>query len=382
MINSESPNRFSLKDHLFNRESVTFLASLFHAAEPSFPMTEFINAVMVRLSDLELKERIVYIADVLGQYLPTEFEHAASMIRSALPPRLDPDLADNDFGDFIIAPLGEFVARNGLAPVDYDTSMALLHQITMRFSMEGPIRAFIDAYPEQTMNRLNIWAFDPNYHVRRLVSEGTRPLLPWAKRISLDPTKTIPLLDILHADPTRYVTRSVANHLNDLTKSEPGLVIATLEHWQKWGKQKRPELDWMTRHTLRTLVKKGDSDALAFLGYAPDPDISVGPIQIIEPLGTIRIGDILRFTLSITAHRDEQLLVDYLIEFANEGRPPRSKVFKLKSVNLVAGETVDLVKTHPLRGGASTFTLYPGRHQLILQINGRPFSSLEFELEA
>ncbi len=52
-----------------------------------------------------------------------------------------------------------------------------------------------DPIAEATLARLDRWAEDDNYHVRRLVSEGTRPKLPWAKAVTLRHDQTLPLLE-------------------------------------------------------------------------------------------------------------------------------------------------------------------------------------------
>jgi 3-methyladenine DNA glycosylase AlkC len=375
-MSDDAGERFSLKDHLFNRESVTRLASMLVSADPGFPTAEFIEVVMEDLSPLELKQRISFIAEVLASYLPGDFDKSVAMVVAALPAPLDPGLADGDFGDFIIAPLGEFVATRGLE--FFELSMAALKEITKRFSMEGPVRPFIDAYPGEILAVLREWATDENYHVRRLVSEGTRPRLPWAPRIGLEPSDTIPLLDLLHSDPTRYVTRSVANHLNDIAKSHPELVVDTLGRWRDTAVQDEVELQWMTRHALRTLVKEGERNALQLLGYSPHPAVTVGPISF-GP-GPVRIGESLQFEVVVTAHQDEALLVDYVIDFVKKDGSTRSKVFKLKQVMIPQGESRTFSKRHRLPANATTFTLYPGIHRLSLQVNGSSLASAEFRL--
>ena len=106
-------------------------------------------------------------------------------------------------------------------------------EITKRFSAEAALRNFLNQFPKETLATALTWSKDKNYHVRRLASEGTRPNLPWAKKITYESKSMLPLLDILYADTTRYVTRSVANHLNDISKFDPGLVIRKLKRWQK-----------------------------------------------------------------------------------------------------------------------------------------------------
>jgi 3-methyladenine DNA glycosylase AlkC len=219
--------RFSLKDHLFNADKVSYLGGLLEHGIPGFDRRRFETDVMAGLPELELKDRIDHIAQVLSGHLSQDFTTAADEIRASLPPPLDPTLTDNDFGDFILAPLGKYVENHGLE--HYETAMPLIRELTMRFSMEGPVRPFINERPEETMALFARWAEDENYHVRRLVSESTRPRLPWSPRIDLDVRAPLPLLDKLHSDPTRYVTRSVSNHLNDVSKIDPGLALETVE---------------------------------------------------------------------------------------------------------------------------------------------------------
>ncbi len=124
---------------------------------------------------------------------------------------------------FYLCAVGEFVVRQGLSREHLRLSLQTLQQITQRFSMEDAMRSFIREYPDPTLKELTKWASHKNYHVRRLVSESTRPLLPWSGRLGLPVETMLPLLETLHADPdpTRYVTRSVANHLNDIAKTHP-----------------------------------------------------------------------------------------------------------------------------------------------------------------
>ncbi len=366
---------FSLKDQLFNRDKIRYLAGLFKAADHGFDSAGFETAIMAKMPALELKARIILIAEVLEQHLSNDFKTAAAQILAALPPPLDPSKSDDDFGDFIMSPLGVFVSNNGLDHLQL--SLGLLREMTKRFSVEFDIRYFLNAHPKATMAALKKWAKDPNYHVRRLVSEGTRPTLPWGKKIGISVHEPLVLLDILHHDKARFVTRSVANHLNDITKKDPELVISTLKRWAKLGKQNQAELAWMTRHALRTLVKKGDIGALELLGYRAAPEITVSEIQGPELL---KIGAVGRFEFSITATQDENLMIDYVIDFIKKNGSAKPKVFKLKKRVIKAGETVRFSKNHRFLKDATTFTHYPGPHRMWLQINGQKHGLCEFEL--
>jgi len=362
---------FSLKDQLFNEGKVRYLAGLF---DEGFDADGFVADVMAELPELELKARITLIAEVLARYLPQEYRAAVAALYAALPAPLDPSKTDNDFGDFIFAPLGAFVATRGVE--EFETSIEVLKEFTKRFSVEFDIRHFLNAHPVQTMAKLAVWAEDDNYHVRRLVSEGTRPSLPWGVKIGLSVGAPIALLDVLHADNTRYVTRSVANHLNDITKKDPELVLETLARWQAKGQQDAAELDWMTRHALRSLVKKGHAGALQMLGYRPTPAIGVDMRFSSE----IEIGGVGVLEAEITAVQNERLMVDYVVEFVKANGQRRPKVFKLKKLDVKAGERVSLKKNHRFLKDATTFTHFPGTQMIYMQINGQRFGEQEFEL--
>lgn len=374
--NDES--RFSLKDALFNAERLGYLAELFRAAERGFNVREFLNATVPQLPQLELKARISHIATSLEKHLPDDFPSAARIIVSALPPPLDPTQTDGDFGDFIFAPLGEYVVRGGLSKSHLRLSLATLKELTQRFSMEYAIRPFINAFPDETLRELKRWSQDSNYHVRRLVSEGTRPLLPWAPRIRLDIEASLALLDVLHADPTRYVTRSVANHLNDIAKSRPELVVETLTRWQVEGQQDEAELRWMSKQALRTLVKRGHPQSLKLLGFSAKPKISVEGFTIKDL--RLEAGQALEFSVTIVARQPTALLIDYVVEFVKSNGSLAPKVFKLKSVELGKNESLTLNKQHRLLANATTYRLYPGKHFLTLQINGQSYGRCPFEI--
>ncbi|MFN3193963.1 MAG: hypothetical protein ACE361_25865 [Aureliella sp.] len=376
MAKEKEGTGFSLKDHLFNRQRVQYLAGLFASADSHFDSNAFVREAVKPFHDLELKQRIVHIAATLENHLPKDFPAACKCIVNALPPPLDPRRTDDDFGDFIFAPLGEFVVRNGLDRKMLRTSLRTLKEITQRFSMEDAIRYFINAHTEPTMRELEKWARHKNYHVRRLVSEGTRPMLPWSGRIAIDVTGALPLLDTLHADSTRYVTRSVANHLNDISKSHPDVVVERLGSWKKMKQQDPVELDWMCKHATRTLIKQGDKGALRLLGFRARPRVEVNGFRLES--SKVKRGDYLAFSFDIKAARSEPLIVDYIIDFLKADGSTSPKVHKLKQVTIANGDSVRLKKRHKLHANATTYTLYPGVHRVTLQINGKRFDTADF----
>tara|TARA_R110002049_G_scaffold2750_2_gene21484 strand:- start:275470 stop:276615 length:1146 start_codon:yes stop_codon:yes gene_type:complete len=378
MAGKRTEASFSLKDQLFNRDRVQYLSSLFAASDDSFDASGFVRDTMRGLKQLELKQRIVHIAEQLERRLADDYRVAAKQITSALPPPLDPNNTDDDFGDFIFAPLGQFVVRNGLEKRYLKLSLKTLKAITKRFSMEDAIRPFIGTHPSETLAELDKWTSDTNYHVRRLVSEGTRPLLPWSGRLSIDPRVPLPMLDALHADSTRYVTRSVANHLNDISKSSPKVVLDSLKRWKQAKQQDANELKWMSRHALRTLIKRGDRSALRFLGFRADPKIQVSQFSICP--AKVQAGQAVNFSFSLTANRNESLIVDYVIDFVKANGTLAPRVHKIKQLDVERGQTIAISKRHVLKADATTYTLYPGTHHLTLQINGKSFGRQSFQL--
>jgi 3-methyladenine DNA glycosylase AlkC len=371
--------KFSLKDHLFNKESVSFLADLFVAGDSSFNKKKFVNEVMMKFPELELKARIGFIAEVLGEHLPNDPRTAMKMIVKALPPKLDPTKTDDDFGSFIFAPLGEYVVRHGCSEKYVQQSLLTLREITMRFSMEDAMRAFLNKFQVETLAQYDKWVSDKNYHVRRLVSESTRPSLPWSQKIAVDYKVPLKYLDTLYSDKTRYVTRSVANHLNDISKKDPALVVATLKRWNKEGKQTESEIAWITKHALRTLVKRGDVGALTLLGFNQMVPIKVHNFSLSKP--EYRRGEVITFSSELSSTTETEVMLDYVIDFVKTNGTTKPKVFKLKKLSLTANSRIVVTKNHHLKADATTFKLNPGLHTLTLQINGIQSKSISFTLK-
>lgn len=368
--------KFSLKDHLFNPQTVGQLAAEFAAGVPGFDANRFGNEALAGFPERELMARIEWMADCIEGQLAEDFPTMADQLQAALPARLDPAKRDDDFGHFIHAVHGILAARHGIG-AHRARAMDVLYEATQRFSMEFYIRAFLNHWPDETLAQLALWAEDSNYHVRRLVSEGTRPRLPWARNVGLTPAQTLPLLDRLHADPARFVTRSVANHLNDLSKTVPEQVLEHLARWRAEGRQDAKELNWMRRHALRSLIKQGHAGAMAALGYRVDAPVEAG---IVLASARVPIGGALDFDVILNSDMDTPVLVDYRIGFARPNGKPAQKVFKLKAGKVGADKPLKLTKTHKFKGGATTFTLHPGAHNITVQVNGRDVAQACFDL--
>lgn len=370
---------FSLKDQLFNENKLNKIASEIKAVYPAFDKHKFVNDCVRHFPAMELKERIVCISENLKKRLPGDFQEAVGVLIHALPAPCDPNLTDNDFGDFIYATYAEFVASYGCDRENLEEALNALEEITMRFSAEYAIRNFINAFPKQTFEKLNNWCKHEHYHVRRLACEGTRPKLPWGKNIQTPIEQALPILDVLHADTTRFVTRSVANHLNDISKSQADLVVQLLEKWRKENKQNPKELEFITKHALRTLIKNGNQKALALIGFsAPQSQLQIELVSIDK---VVKINDNFSFSFQIHSPVVSDLLIDYGIHFQTKNGPgKKAKIFKLKQLKLSENQSVLIEKSHPFRGNMTTRNLQLGAHQFFLQINGHDVYRTQFEL--
>ena len=346
---------------------------------PAFPRQMFVRDATRGIEALELLDRARHVARALAKHLPQRYPEAISILVASLGPEHDRDeLTGAGMAPFFYLPHTIFVAERGLD--DFERSMAAQREITKRFTAEFSIRPFLDRYPERTLAVLDQWAMDPNPHVRRLVSEGTRPRLPWAPRVAfLDkhPEAALPLLEKLKDDPTTLVRRSVANHLNDIAKDHPHVVAEWLErHLPAASPQRRALL----KHASRTLVKRGDRRVLAAwgLGAALRGDASL----TIEPK-TARIGDAvtLRVVLRSTATKPQRLVVDYAVHHVKANGAARPKVWKGWSLELPPRGARELERRHSL-AVVTTRRLHPGRHAVDLLVNGEVVASSAFTLRA
>jgi 3-methyladenine DNA glycosylase AlkC len=369
---------FSLKDALFNAKKVHQIASEIKEVYPPFNQQSFEVEVLSAFPMLELKERIAHIRDKLAQYLPFDYVESTSILLKSLPPQLDPTKSDDDFGEFIYASYSDFVVVFGCNIEHVDFSLEALREITKRFSVEYAIRDFINFFPEQSFEMLKACSLSENYHERRLASEGSRPKLPWAKKLTTEHTQPIILLDNLYMDKTRFVTRSVANHLNDIAKIEASLVIETLKRWRSSQKQNKEEMDFIVSHALRTLIKEGNSEALAMLGYASNPTIEVKNFKVDNLV--VKIGEALVFSFEIEAQKDEALMVDYLLYFQTKSGKLSPKVHKLKKLMIKKDKAITIRKQHLFKANMTTRKLYAGEHRVVLQINGQYYADVVFNL--
>lgn len=252
-----------LKDS-FGAEIPARIASAIVAVQPTFPVNAFLAEALDGYDELELTPRARRIARALHSHLPADYDQAIEILLASLGPPSDRESLTG-MAAFIYAPHVYFVADYGLD--SWETSMQAQYELTQLFTAEYSIRRFLDSEPARTLARLREWVGDPSPDVRRLVSEGTRPRLPWAprlRRFQVDPAPVLDLLELLKDDPSLYVRRSVANNLNDIGKDHPNLLVATCRRWMARPTEARR---WVVRHALRSAIKRGDAAALGVLGF-------------------------------------------------------------------------------------------------------------------
>ena len=243
------------------------------------------------------------------------------------------------------------------------------YELTKRFTAEFSIRPFITRYPKRTLALLRKWTKDPSDDVRRLVSEGTRPRLPWAPRLpefQKDPGPVLGLLEELKDDPALYVRRSVANNLNDIGKDHPELLVETAAAWMKDADENRA---WLIRHALRSAVKRGDVGALRVLGYGDAKGLIVEAAAIAPALA--RIGDKITVAFNVTnkGRQGRPVMVDFRIHYVKANGSTSPKVFKLKAIEIGPGDSVRVQKKVSV-ADMTTRKHYAGLHQVDAILNG------------
>ena len=225
---------FLIRDFL-NADIVRKIASNLRKEYKSFNEKGFLEAIIPSLNQQTYSERKASITSVLIHYLPDDYETSVNLLLKVLPPPYSGEMASDDIDRFYVSTFTAYISKLGLE--HYDISIKALYEMTKCFTAEWDIRPFLLAYPYKTLSILKDWTKDSNLHVRRLVSEGSRPNLPWGKKLKFideNPEETsLPILSLLQNDTSEYVRRSVANHLNDLSKNNADLVVNYLENWSK-----------------------------------------------------------------------------------------------------------------------------------------------------
>ena len=355
--------------HWFDEARYHHLAGELATLSPRFDRSRFLTLTLGGLEERALMERLHQTARAFAATLPGGYPAQLAVLRE-LAPRIG--------HTFVAISLCDFVAREGLRPADFDRSLEALRFFTSFGSAEFAVRPFLVHDLHRTLKVMETWASAPDADVRRLASEGSRPRLPWGLRLTAlvrDPTPVMPILEQLKTDPSPYVRKSVANHLNDITKDNPDWVIDRVQAWDRT----HPATGWIVRHALRTLIKSSCPPALALIGAGAAPQLTVS--RFTAAPRRILLGDTITLAASLvsTTSSAQRLVVDYVLHYARPLGAISSKVFKWKTLELPPLATIKLTKRQ-LVTDFSTRRHHSGLHRIELQINGRRIATSAFTL--
>ncbi|EMJ4521923.1 DNA alkylation repair protein [Clostridioides difficile] len=354
-----------LLKNMYNRESLYEVAVAIQSVYNSFKVDEFIKSTMDETwNNLELKARCRKISMSLGMYLPEDYKEALSILEKSVT------------GFYFAFFFPDFVEVYGQDDINWDLSISALERNTEYWSSEFAVRAFIIKDEERMMAQMRKWSKHKSEHVRRLASEGCRPQLPWGQAISKfkkNPTPVLPILEQLKTDTSTYVQKSVANNLNDISKTHPDLVISIAKDW--YGKNK--STNWIVKHGCRTLLKKGNRDVLALFGYDDTTSINIQDFTL--ETTSISIGEDLTFSFNILAKKATKTRLEYGIDYIKSNGKKSRKIFKISEVSLKENEKKSYMKKHSF-ADVSVRKHYPGIHSIAIIINGIEKDKLDFEL--
>ncbi|MFC4701313.1 DNA alkylation repair protein [Glaciecola siphonariae] len=357
--------------NLFSHELIEQMGACFAAGHRGFDEQSFVKLAGQNLDTLELKQRSDQIVQAMHQCLPRDFAQTEEILLNSLRPMVNDQVctASNTahlLHGWAIMPMAEYVGMHGQG--DFNRSMTLLYQMTQRFSAEFAIRYFLKEQESKTLAKLQSWLSDPSEHVRRLVSEGTRPRLPWGMQLRSfvkNPEPLLPILDALKDDSAEYVRRSVANNLNDIAKDHPQIVIDTAKRWLENASNDRTRL---VKHACRTLLKKGMPQALSLFGFKQPEQVSV---SLTLSKRAVAVGESIDLLVEISSgHANaQQIMLDYVVHHKKANGQLLPKVFKWKTLTLAPYGTIDITKSHSFKP-VTTRKYYAGEHQVSLLING------------
>jgi 3-methyladenine DNA glycosylase AlkC len=421
--------------NVFNLDNISLAATHLELAAKSkslrFNKPHFVEVATKNLEKLELKQRSHQVTQALFQQFPVatyqDYEGTVELLLATLRPVADNEdltqITTDELGvaGWMVMPWADYVCRaavevtvdstgeatnkatkgeNDAAPmVDQarlNHALLAVKELTKRFTAEFAVRFLLLADHTTSLKVLANWTRDPCHHVRRLVSEGTRPKLPWAMQLPRfieEPELVISVLDKLKFDESEYVRRSVANHLNDISKDHPQRVVDILKDWlahvQIVGTERqRHNMHRLVKHAGRTLIKQGDAAMLAIIGFEPLPKEALASLSIDNQ--TVAMGQTMSLDLTVQLPESRAskassagfpVLVDYCIYHLRGRGQHIKKVFKWKQLEVKQGESISLQKAHTFKP-INTRRYYTGEHFVSVIINGIEQPRLSFYLNA
>ena len=330
----------------------------------------------------ELKQRMRHIALTLGETLPNHYPTAINILREFVERVRSAQKNEMNFGYMF---LPDFIEVFGLE--NYDTSILAMEHMTQFTSCEFAVRPFLLRYFDKMPAQMLAWSKHTHPMVRRLASEGMRPLLPWAMgvpQLKKDPSPILPILENLKTDPSESVRRSVANNLNDIAKNQPDVVLAISANWRGIS----PETDWIIRHGSRTLLKRANAGALQAFGFGADTHLVVENLRLDKTV--LSIGERLTFAFSVkntvnsenTAQNNQEgdkIRIEYGIDYRKSNGKTTRKIFQIAETICGAGQILRYERRQSFHD-LTTRKHYAGQHQLAIIVNGVEKSVVKFDL--
>ncbi len=304
-----------------------------------------------------LKARMQHIATLLNDFLTPEYAQNITILKAAFTKLNYAYSLENML-------FSEYVGLFGLS--HFEISMDALTAFTINSSSEFAVREFLIAHESQTLASMKEWAKSSNEHIRRLASEGSRPRLPWGKALESfkrDPTPILDILELLKNDESAYVRKSVANSLNDISKDHPHITKKITNSWLGNSKESLQ----MLKHACRTLLKRGDQEALKLFNLEEATHIEIKNFYHTDEVdsdGFLEFG----FKLQSDIHLGFVRL-EYGISFLRQNGSHYTKVFKIAEANYKTEER-SFSKRYSFRP-ITTRNYYPGEHKLLLILNGK-----------
>ena len=355
-----------LKD-LYNTHYINLLSSQIQTFFPTFPINDFINSIFTsQWKDKALKERMRHISTTLFMYLPKDYPTAIDILKNTFSTMNHSyNLENMIFQDFV-----EVCGMD-----NFHISMDALEHFTINSSSEFAIRRFIIKYPTQTMQQMQKWTQSHNSHIRRLASEGCRPRLPWAVTLQTykeNPREVLHIINLLKNDTDKYVQKSVANNINDISKDNPQDVKELATQWIGYSKIR----DSILKHGCRTLLKQSDPEILSLFGFHPIDTIELVDFSMNQ---NVKMGEVLDFSFSLkSANKLGKLRIEFALHFLRKNNTHNKKVFKIGEGNYVE-QTRAFQKKYSFKT-INTRVYYKGLQKLELLVNGKTMQIKEFML--
>ena len=353
--------------NLYTPELLEQLGSLLQKQYKAFDKKAFFKAVFDKeWSNRELKQRMRHITNCIHQFLPMPYAQQISILTPIA----------HHFNGFVAILFPDFVEVYG---IEYpDISIPALEHFTQYSSSEFAVRPFIIRYEKRMVKQHLQWAKSKNHHVRRLASEGIRPRLPWAMVLPVfkkDPSAILPILELLKADESEYVRRSVANCLNDISKDHPDIVLTIVNHWKGIS----PQTDWIVKHASRGLLKQGHTAALSAFGLNHKVKVEVTNFAISKK--NLPIGRKFEYTFSVTLTEKEthDVRLEYKIYYQKVNGKQNPKVFQIGTYSLKPRQTLTINRSHAF-ADLTTRKHHKGDHRIVVVVNGKETAELPFIL--